>query len=384
MNLQTLKSYQLIRSNLKDITSTGADCISGKITLSKDIVGQLNILDNQGLIISDSLLIGGDDVGISDIEETDYGQISNIEIVTHKHEDNYLICDSWRDILSNETLTKNPLDGAYIHSKKDVLFPSIDIFDNYIKISKVCEFIDQVALNTTGQEGHIHFERTLTIEYLLREEDLEHPIEIKALDSMLHKDLHLEAKINLVCQELIRFFKDCSSNKRFSYLINNFGAFSSNVLLAYQGYCENYTFDKVRREYQEKRTDYIERVNKTFDDISLKLLSIPAGVLFAASKVKGNEGISLASNNLAIFTSMTILSFLMVFTLLGQFSTLNALRTEYKALFDRLLNSYSEESEALIKAKEDIEHKAVWVYVKLSFSLVFVFFLVLVTCITIF
>ncbi|AGU59021.1 hypothetical protein N175_13855 [Vibrio anguillarum M3] len=70
-----------------------------------------------------------------------------------------------------------------------------------------------------------------------------------------------------------------------SHLVNNFNAFTSKLLVSYEQYVRNYSFDKVRKEYREKATEYIDKVNKVFDEVATKTFSIRLGVWFATSQM---------------------------------------------------------------------------------------------------
>ncbi len=85
---------------------------------------------------------------------------------------------------------------------------------------------------------------------------------------MLGKDQHKEAMNSLVREALYNLLSDLDPKSRLSHLVNNFNAFTSKLLVSYEQYVRNYSFDKVRKEYREKATEYIDKVNK----VLMKLL----------------------------------------------------------------------------------------------------------------
>ena len=59
------------------------------------------------------------------------------------------------------------------------------------------------------------------------------------IENLRKRDLHQEAIVNLMCKELVSFVKDIDEKQRFNYLVKNFNALTSNILLSYQSYTEN-------------------------------------------------------------------------------------------------------------------------------------------------
>ena len=177
---------------------------------------------------------------------------------------------------------------------------------------------------------------------------------------------------------MVVFLKDIDVNKRFSHLIQNLSSFVSNVLLSYQSYVENYTFDKVRSEYIEKKTEYITRVNNVFDLVSTKMLSLPAGIWFATSQITPSSFDSVDFiKNIVVLVTILILVITLILNLSGNFSTLNNVKQEYDEVFSNLMNTvksskdeHVEELSSITDAKNTIEGEYLKVEMKLWFSIV--------------
>ncbi|WP_165742302.1 hypothetical protein, partial [Pseudoalteromonas sp. Z1A6] len=247
---------------------------------------------------------------------------------------------------------------------------SSDKFTNYQNISKVFQLIQKLANDTEGGERTIFYERPLTFDFTLSESDLEHAVDLEVLNKILDKDLHKEAITCLLCKELVSFLKDVDVKKRFSYLIQHLSSLIFNVQLSYQGYVENYTFDKVRKEYQEKRSEYTNKVYDKFDSVATKLLSLPAGIWFATTQIEPSTFGSMEfAKNVTVLVTVASLVVILVFSLYSQYSNLEMLKKEYVSLFDQLAVNFEDEAADIRKAKEEILSAETKVLLKLGFSI---------------
>jgi len=302
-----------------------------------------------------------------------------VELHRRKIHKSFVVCNNWNELLAYEECVKKPVDSVFFVDKNEVFnkVQSSEKFVNYHNVSKVFKLISNLAKETEGGDRTIFYERPLVFEFTLTETDLEHPIDLDVLNKILGKDLHKEAITCLFCKELVSFLKDVDVKKRFSYLIQHLSSLIFNVQLSYQGYVENYTFDKVRKEYQEKRSEYTQKVYDVFDNVATKLLSLPAGIWFATTQVEASTFGSMEfAKNVTVLVTVASLVAILVFNLFGQLSTLKVLKTEYVSVFDQLAISFEDDATDIRKAKNEILSAETKVQLKLGFS-IFVSFVLL-------
>jgi hypothetical protein len=149
---------------------------------------------------------------------------------------------------------------------------------------------------------------------------LDYSIDTTALENLRKRDLHQEAIINLMCKEVVSFVKNIDEKQRVSYLVQNFNALISNILLSYQTYTENYSFDKVRKEYLEKRTEYVKKMNEAFDSVAVKMLAIPAAIWFAIAQIKpinSSSPLTDFSKNYIVLITISVLVVILVLNIGG-------------------------------------------------------------------
>lgn len=234
---------------------------------------------------------------------------------------------------------------------------------------------------TSSQEYLIVFGQSLNINFQVNSTVLEHDIDPKPLEELLTADLHKEAKTALVREALVSFLKQQDQQYRFTHLLTHFNAFSTQLLASYEQYVSNYSFDKVRREYQEKKTEYIVKINKIFDDVATKTFAIPAGVWLAASQIQVAQ-----INTLGFYKNITFiiivlgLGTVVCLNLFGQFSSLNALKGEYEPLFKRLENEVGSDIDDFKTARSELSTRfeVVWWKLVSSVTITIVLFIVVI------
>jgi len=381
-----LTQYANVFSNLENRKLCEInDCFIGENILTDALLTQLKNLHSAKLacevidIVVDGVVKAN--VDLADIKQQHIGRTVKIELVAKRINQNQMICSNWNELLSYPDYIQQPVQSVYFTDTNELIDGKSDDnkFNNYLNITTICSLIDEVALKnaTDSYSKIVVYDRDISIKYAIAERDLKFTVDTALLDNFLHKDAHLEAKMALVKQSLVKLLKHKSTNDRLGYLVRHFNGFASDLLASYHSYVEKYSFDKVRKEYEEKFTLYVEKVNDVFDRAATKLLSIPAGVWFANSQIQSNTLDGLAyTKNIAVLASVCVLACILCLNLAGQFSVLGAIRTEYKRLFKRLKSDYEKEEPSITKVLGKLEDQAVWVYLKLVFSLLSIIVLV--------
>ncbi|QPL41697.1 hypothetical protein IT970_09290 [Pseudoalteromonas sp. A41-2] len=381
MKLNILKAYAVVFAAL-DVEEPQGDEFKGWLRLTPELKGYLELLADEGLT-SGSYDFNKDgkyasSANLSQLKPAHFEDNIrfNVELTAKQIKADYAVCSEWNELLANELRVKSPVKYIFFTNTNTLLTPDSgdDKYVNYLNVHKVYEFVKELAESTEGGDSTIFYERPLNFEFVLKESDLTHSIDLDALKKLLNKDLHKEAITCLMCRELVSFLKDNTLRKRFSYLIQHMDSLVSNVLLSYQSYVENYTFDKVRKEYLEKRTEYVSKIHGVFDNIATKLLSLPAGIWFATTQIKeieigGLETMTFAKN-VSVIVTVSVLAVLLIFNLFGQFSTISTMSKEYRGVFDALAKTYEDEASEIGKARSDIESAQTQVEIKLYIAIV--------------
>jgi hypothetical protein len=211
---------------------------------------------------------------------------------------------------------------------------------------------------------------------------LDYSIDTTALENLRKRDLHQEAIINLMCKEVVSFVKNIDEKQRVSYLVKNFNALISNILLSYQTYTENYSFDKVRKEYLEKRTEYVKKMNEAFDSVAVKMLAIPAAIWFAIAQIKpinSSSPLTDFSKNYIVLITISVLVVILVLNIWGHRNSLVTMIKEYQDIFKNLSSKFEDETIKILSIKEELDRNAFSVILKMYFSIFSAIVLLMIT-----
>lgn len=306
-----------------------------------------------------------------------------LEKTNNNRGDSFLICSDWNELLSFEHYVEFPV-SEILFTKNNVYY-NVDSKDskykNYLKVGKVYEFIQYLSEQTKSDQGTIFFNRSYKFRFKLTENCLESSIDSESLELLMKKDMHREAIIHLMSKEVTNFIKDQDESNRFIYIIQNLNPLIHNINHSYQSYVDNYSFDKVRKEYLEKRTEYIKKMNDAFDSVATKMLAIPAGIWFAMAQIQEVDPVKnlSATKNLVVLITIALMVSLLIINIWGQRNTLNSMIKEYTSVFSNLSSKFEDELPTILSVKEELDSTAVSVKLKMYFSIFSAIILFLIT-----
>ncbi len=296
---------------------------------------------------------------------------------------NFLICSDWNELLSFEHYVMTPVKEIFFTSKN--LYLNENSKDakylNYLKVGKVFEFVKFLTDQTKSDQGTIFFNRSYKFCFNLNESCLDSSIDSDSLESLMNKDMHREAIIHLMTKEVANFVKDQDENNRFIHIIKNLNPLIHNINHSYQSYVDNYSFDKVRKEYLEKRTEYIKKMNDSFDSVATKMLAIPAGIWFAIAQIQQVTASDqvVATKNIVVLITITFMVALLIMNIWGQRNTLVSMMKEYTNIFSTLSSKFEDEAIKILSVKEELDHNAFVVKLKMYFSIFSAIALLIIT-----
>ncbi|MGQ1523845.1 hypothetical protein ACT43K_16950 [Acinetobacter baumannii] len=294
----------------------------------------------------------------------------------------FLICADWNELLSFEHYVINPVYEVYFTTSDSYFDKSSqdEKYKNYLKVGKVFEFINFLSEQTKSDPGTIFFNRSYKFSFNLTESCLESSVDSESLENLMNKDMHREAIIHLMTKEVTNFIKDQDEKNRFIHIIQNLNPLIHHINHSYQSYVDNYSFDKVRKEYLEKKTEYIKKMNESYDSVATKMLAVPAGIWFVTAQITKQVNTEFdASKNLIVLVTVCSVVIVFIMNIWGHKNTLSSMREEYLAIFNALSLKFQDESILITNARDELDKKAFWVNVKMWFSIIVTFVLLLFT-----
>lgn len=273
----------------------------------------------------------------------------------------FIICDCWDTVLKFDKHIKSPIKNIFL-TKTESYFDSISTdskYKNYIAMGELYSFIKFLSEESNADLDSIFYNRSYKFKIKACEDDLNYSIDTVSLKKLKDTEMHRDAIINLMCKEVTAFIKDQQEENRFSYLIRNLNPLITNINHSYQSYVEDYTFDKVRKEYKEKKTEYIKKLNDTFDSVATKMFAIPAGIWFATAQITTMKVVNsfLYTKNFIVLMTVLSMIFIMILNICGQHSTLKQVKEEYSDIFDELEKKFEDVDAEIRQIKSDVNNK---------------------------
>jgi hypothetical protein len=358
MNKDCLVSLQQIKRSLLEENERADNRIRGSITLNPEVRRHLNILLGSELVESQIGLQGDVWIDLLELNHNHDGQVVTITLDGFRPLGSTFIGPSWAKLLNyNQNLTRPP--------KLIYLFNSNEIIDegsnnhNYNSLHQIAWILEQLKENadySTGSDYVFLHHQKVEIPLNYDEHILSHSIEILTLKLILEDEHHKSAKKSLFKSVICEMLGETKKELRFKKLISEFDVFTTRFALAFHSYVTDYSFDKIRKEFEEKRTEYIQKVNNAFQDIASKLIVMPAPLWLALSQSASIHLSDGALNHIQLYKNITIIVLIVAVSILlgimiwGQFKVLNSIKIEYTNLFARLQSEFPE-------VKLDSEHE---------------------------
>jgi len=352
-----LVSYQQIKRSLIDENERADNRIQGSVTLTPEVRQHLNILIGHELVESQAGLQNGSWIDLSRLDHSHDGQVATITLDGLRPLGNTFIGPSWSKLLEyNQNLTKPPKLIYLLNTNEIIDEDSNDPKYNTLhQIAWVLEQLKENADYPTGSDYVFLHHQKVEIPLSCDESILGHSIETLSLKLILEDEHHKSAKKSLFKSVICEMLGETKKELRFKKLISEFDVFTTRFALAFHSYVTDYSFDKIRKEFEEKRTEYIQKVNNAFQDIASKLIVMPAPLWLALSQAASIH-LPNGLNYIQLYKNITILvltvavSILLGIMIWGQFKVLNSIKVEYENLFTRLQSEFPE-------VKLDSEHE---------------------------
>jgi len=163
------------------------------------------------------------------------------------------------------------------------------------------------------------------------------------LQKILAEDAHKEEKANILKETLAAFCTRLGDKNALEHLIQCFSEFTLRFEESYRSFVTNFSFNDVRREYEERNREYIAKLNSAFSEVANKLLTLPVTVFLAFSQMKILQGIkdpyksleALSQNIGLVVLGLFVFLYIREITTI-QRSTLESIKVEFKDLMSRL------------------------------------------------
>ena len=278
---------------------------------------------------------------------------------------NWAVFSDWNDFIGlSRNLVKVP--NCFLILEDETVYPSdmpAKKLAHYLDIQKIVQaLIDnadhQEKYKVTGKKLVFLHKKRLDISIDYSANELAEALDgITIITSCLEDASHSEQKKSILKETLYSFLSNQPEATRMKYLLSHFGEFSQQFNENYQMFVSEFSFDEVREEYEEKKRDYLVKLNDVFSTIATKVLGVPIALALAAFKMTAAIGNATLWTNIFILLSVLAYVVIMLALVENQKYTLNAIKNEYSSHMNRLKGKYSDQFEKVKGIKEDLDKR---------------------------
>ena len=379
MNLTTqhLEALRLVCRSLKSLQKGWDATIEGQLTLSPELYRALDQLISDS-VIDREIRVGREypdwsrftlkskDTIDLELQVTEWGQGENV------------VYRNLKALIGRGLFLRSAPKSFYL-IEEDLIIPPdqpTKQVQNYFDAVAVADLLAQQADHSdrTGGTPRLIFLHKVSLSIPIRyavDDISEHINGLQELKTLLSSEEHKEQKRSIFKGALYNRLNKEKEADRFAHLLDHFQEFAKEFRENYQLFVCEFDFDEVREELEEKKRDYMSRLNATFNDMGAKLLSIPLAFYIAVTKM---EPYSATTNtfetvvlNTVVELAVVTVSVYILLLLNSHRHTLKATVEEYDSLFSRWLSKlkFSEQREQVhqtVSALEQRKRRVLWYF----------------------
>lgn len=308
----------------------------------------------------DSVEVDNVFIDVNDLEKHN-GKVALIKLIKPQG-----IFQSWKEFLDfKPNLIKCP-DNFYLLDDR-LTYPT-DVIEgelkHYLGVVKLVELLIEHADHTehlsdvvVDKVTYLHKAR-IDIQLQYGKDDLVDSLDgITAIYAYFGDNSHKEQKVSILKEALFGLGIANNTEKKLSYLIQNFGEFSKRFIENYNLFVSEFSFDEVRKEYEEKKRDYFIKLDEIFSSVQSKMLGIPISLALASFKLSTIVDEKSFWANLFLSISIIVYSAMMIMLIKNQKHSLKALKSEFTSQMNRLKHQYSEQYEKIQDMITDLDNR---------------------------
>ncbi|OEE60434.1 hypothetical protein A1OK_10815 [Enterovibrio norvegicus FF-454] len=180
----------------------------------------------------------------------------------------------------------------------------------------------------------------------------------------LSSESHIDAKPHILQNCLVSFLYNTKEVDRFNNLLTYFDKFTSKFDDAYHAYVVGFSFDDLRKEYEEKYREYMVKINDLLSSTLTKALMIPGALYLTATRTQSinagkniEQGLELAIVNFGIAVAAITIFTVYAFVLDSEKKSLVAIEDEFSSLMSRLEDKSPTAAETISTYRDNIKSR---------------------------
>lgn len=279
---------------------------------------------------------------------------------------NSMVYESWESFLSmRRNITNTP--ALFLILEDDSVYPTANPTQTLKHYQEVQKFIGMLTDHadhqtdiTAGIPSNLIFlhKNRLEVEMTFTPDALINGLDgVSIIASLLEDPTHSEQKKSILKEVLHSILANIPEQTRLHHLLQHFGEFSKRFNENYQLFVSEFSFDDVRKEYEEKKRDYLLKLNTAFAEVSAKMLGVPIALAMVSFKLSGTIDHSSLWANAMLLLAVIVYITLMIALIKNQKHSLNAIKAEYESHMARLKNQYADQYQKIEGMKSDLDNR---------------------------
>jgi low affinity Fe/Cu permease len=242
--------------------------------------------------------------------------------------------------------------------------PNGGLVDHYLS---VCDFM-QLLIGASDHAERLDEVSVRSLVFLFKNR-LEIPVEygtevlgdkldgFSILRDLFDENSHIEQKRNILKEVLNQQCLPIHEADRLTHILNNFGLFSARVVENYHLFVTDFSFEDVRKEYEEKRRDYLLKIDEIFSSVYTKLMGIPVSLGILAVRMGGLKNFTPAAD-FFLMLAIAVYALMMVALVQNQRHSLVALKQEFKGQIDRFRLVYTLKNDKIDEIESELRERS--------------------------
>lgn len=153
---------------------------------------------------------------------------------------------------------------------------------------------------------------------------------------------HNDQKLSILSETIISRCRDIAPQNRFRFLLRHIGDLAERVRKGYSLFAASFSYEHIKDEIEEAKSEYYQKIHKTFTDIQGQILGIPVATVVIATQMKKSTSCGPEIwGNFAVLSGAWIFIFLLIASVVNQWVTLSSIETELEGQARRLREKYA-------------------------------------------
>lgn len=350
--VEILESFRDVHKLLSALKPSQNETVSGNITMT---AGSLSVLKRAVLadIQSGTVYYEKNHPDLTEYGErlVALGASVNLELTIPRH-----VYQSWDALLSKQDNRLAIPQYFMIIDEDYCIYSDSDdhrLVSAYRKVIELIDYLKDTADHENNPASLVYLCRSkLNIEIVYGQQALAalNTSSFGMFTGTMQDNTHTTQKRYLLQETLFNMLVQVETNARFESLLHRLQEFFIQFEHSYRLFVTGFSFDDVRREYEEKYREYNGKLNTSINDVATKALATPITMLFSISNISAT---STAASNYAIAVSSMLVSVFIIYLVISNEDSLSAIQDEYSSLFNRLASELIGDNSITVKELKD-------------------------------